>query len=79
MIFPAQVQVLHAKGVWQVDLGGGKWLDFPSEGSARVNSALELGHSFLDLKIEEQNYKLDLLNMLQENVSTKKQRRIRQI
>ncbi|CAK9014380.1 unnamed protein product [Durusdinium trenchii] len=74
-----QVQVLHAKGVWQVDLGGGKWLDFPSEGSARVNSALELGHSFLDLKIEEQNYKLDLLNMLQENVSTKKQRRIRQI
>ena len=74
----SQVQVLNAKGIWQIEKSGA-WSDLPADCSATLNSDLALGKSVIDIEIQQQRCRIDLLNMQLLNLATKEQKPIRQI
>lgn len=74
----SQVEVLHAKGIWQMQKTGA-WSDLPAECSATLNSDLAHGRTSAEVQIHRQKYKIDLLNMQFINLVTKEEAAVRRI
>eukprot|EP00439_Symbiodinium_sp_Y106_P023965 s826_g2.t3 len=65
---------------WQAsELDGGRWFDFPADVSAKLGAELALLHTAPTVVMGGQEYRIDFLNMLQTNLKTRTQRRIRRV
>lgn len=73
----SQVQVLHGKGIWQFQHE--QWQNLPEEVNQQLNSAIALEQNSVDVEINQQVYRMDLLNMSYSNMANKQQGRIHRI